>query len=322
MVGDKGRNLAEKRIVVTKTVWNGLTEAMSEFKFACPVCGQHITADSSTSGGQIQCPTCFQKIIVPQAPASGDAKFILSAAQVGKPRPVSANPDSALDPYRSSPARQSFMAAAVLLLLVGAAGATVFVFREKIFKSSATQTAPGTKQAENHADPIVPRTVYPIPTNFNWTLDLTNVDFPDVAASGSIHGSGFFCERATLTGGNLTMRQGKGKTSDLGFTVAFFAQQGEDLSRKTVEITADRIPPLPRVTLRWKDDQDKVISRNIPNGYALKVVFGEAANGRIPGKLYLCLPDESKSFIAGNFEADIRKPPPPKPKAPTKVTKQ
>ena len=43
-------------------------EAMSEFKFACPVCGQHITAGSSASGSQIVCPTCFQKIVVPQAP--------------------------------------------------------------------------------------------------------------------------------------------------------------------------------------------------------------------------------------------------------------
>src|SRR5439155_13404848 len=64
-----------------------LREAMSEFKFACPVCGQHITADSATSGTRLDCPTCFQKIIVPQAPASAGSKLIVSAVQVGKPRP-------------------------------------------------------------------------------------------------------------------------------------------------------------------------------------------------------------------------------------------
>src|SRR6187455_1535332 len=57
-------------------------QAMSEFKFACPVCGQHITADSATSGGELECPTCFRKIVVPQAPATPDTKLILSAAQV------------------------------------------------------------------------------------------------------------------------------------------------------------------------------------------------------------------------------------------------
>src|ERR1035441_7746205 len=81
-------------------------DAMSEIKFACPVCGQHITADSSTSGGQLECPTCFQKIVVPHAPGSGDSKFILSAAQVAKPRPTSADTESQLGPMRRS-ARQT-----------------------------------------------------------------------------------------------------------------------------------------------------------------------------------------------------------------------
>src|SRR5512143_3766686 len=80
---------------------------MSEFKFACPVCGQHITADASTTGGQIDCPTCFQKIVVPQAPASPDTKLILSAAQVAKARPAS--PEAALlDPGPPGPARPPF----------------------------------------------------------------------------------------------------------------------------------------------------------------------------------------------------------------------
>ena len=55
---------------------------MSEFKFACPVCGQHITADSSASGSQLDCPTCFRKIVVPQAPAA-ETKLLLSATQPG-----------------------------------------------------------------------------------------------------------------------------------------------------------------------------------------------------------------------------------------------
>ena len=45
-------------------------------------------------------------------------------------------------------------------------------------------------------------------------------------------------------------------------------------------------------------------------------VIGEAANGRMPGKIYICLPDENKSFVAGTFDAEIRKPPPPKPPKP------
>jgi len=49
---------------------------MSEFKFACPVCGQHVLCDSSQGGTVMQCPTCFQKIVAPHA--STNAKFILT----------------------------------------------------------------------------------------------------------------------------------------------------------------------------------------------------------------------------------------------------
>ena len=55
---------------------------MSEFKFACPVCGQHMKCDSSQGGSVMDCPTCFQKITAPQAPASDDQKFILTGTQV------------------------------------------------------------------------------------------------------------------------------------------------------------------------------------------------------------------------------------------------
>jgi hypothetical protein len=46
---------------------------MSEFKFSCPQCGQHIQCDSGYSGVQINCPACQQAIVVPQAPRSAAA---------------------------------------------------------------------------------------------------------------------------------------------------------------------------------------------------------------------------------------------------------
>jgi outer membrane lipoprotein-sorting protein len=41
---------------------------MPEFKFSCPQCGQHIQCDTGYAGAQINCPSCQQAIIVPQAP--------------------------------------------------------------------------------------------------------------------------------------------------------------------------------------------------------------------------------------------------------------
>jgi hypothetical protein len=284
---------------------------MSEFKFACPVCGQHITADSSTSGGHIECPTCFRKIVVPQAPASTDAKLIISASQADRPRPPQG---SHTQSELSARARKAFPFAATLLVLLVLGAALAFAFRDRFFKASTPLTQTTHSSTNDPGAPL--KKVYPIPTDLAWTLDLSKQSLPERTAVGSIHGDGFKCERATLQGGNLTLRQGRSGGPDLGVTVHLFAQQGEELSGKSIDVTPDRAPPLPRVVLRWKDDQGKSSNQSLNRGYALKLVFGEALNGRIPGRIYICLPDEAKSFVAGSFTAEIKKPSAPKPKQP------
>ena len=240
---------------------------MSEFKFRCSVCGQHITADSNMSGRQIECPTCFQKIVVPQAPASPDAKFILSAAQVGKPRPGS-DTLAQLGPLQTSPPRTSIPALVALLVLVCAAGAALYVFRDRILKFAHLSTPAGTNALPSKPIASVAiKTTYPIPTNFTWTLDLTNAVIPDTTAAGSIHGGGFLCEKAILRGGALSLNQGKTGPWDLGIALILFARRAEELSGKTVEIAPDR-PRAPRVVLRWKDEQQQSASEIINNGYA------------------------------------------------------
>jgi len=216
---------------------------------------------------------------------------------------------------------------AALLALVGGAGATIYIFRAKIFKPAVQQAKVGTNQTVKHKAVAASRVVHPIPTNISWTMDLTNAVMPEAIAAGSIHGSGFVCEKAILQGVaardsktpprcDLTLRQGKSGSPDLGVTIQLFAQQGEELGGQTVVIAPDRPSPVPNVVLRWKDDEDKAVNRNITDGYALKVIFGEPGDKHVPGKIYLSLPDENKSFVAGTFDAEIRKAPPPKPKQP------
>jgi DNA-directed RNA polymerase subunit RPC12/RpoP len=286
-------------------------EAMSEFKFACPVCGQHITVDSQTSGRQIECPTCFRKIVVPQAPALEDTKLILSAAQVGRPRPSSAEATSQLGPMQPASPRISLTPLVALVLLLGAVGAALFVFRGRIFKSAQGLAPAGTNALPQPAAAVALNTTYPVPTNITWALDLTNAAFPETTAAGSIHGSGFLCEKTILQGGLLSLSQGKTWPWDLAVALNLFARQGEELSGKTVQIDPVRINA-PAIVLRWKDARQQPATETTTGGYALRLVFGEATNGRMPGKIYICLPDAAKSVVAGTFDAEIRKSPPPK----------
>jgi DNA-directed RNA polymerase subunit RPC12/RpoP len=43
---------------------------MSDFKFTCPHCQQHLSADSSMVGSEVACPTCSGRLIVPEPPTS------------------------------------------------------------------------------------------------------------------------------------------------------------------------------------------------------------------------------------------------------------
>ena len=261
---------------------------MSEFKFACPVCGQHITADNSASGGQIECPTCFQKIIVPQAPASVDSKFILSASQVAKPRPTSAAAAPTPEIARPSSSRVSVPVIAAVVILLCVAGAVLFVFRDRLFKS----------------------------TRITWSLDLKKAVFPKTKAAGRIHGTSFAPDSAILQGGTLLLRQGKGQPPELGIIIGLRGWNGDDFAGRTVEVTPDQTAPVPRVTVRWKDDQQEPVKQDVTNGYALKLAFGQTADGHLPGQIYLCLPDEMKSVVAGTFDATLRKPKGSSPKGP------
>ncbi len=99
--------------------------SMSEFKYACPVCGQHMSCDSSQSGSVMECPTCFQKITVPQAPAAGDQKFILTGSKVSEKKySLPKDVGSGVTVEKKSPVT-AFLS---ILLILAATAAGVFFY--------------------------------------------------------------------------------------------------------------------------------------------------------------------------------------------------
>ena len=111
---------------------------MSEFKFACPVCGQRMAVESSASGAQVECPTCFQIIIVPKAPAEG-SKYQLSATQYLKP--VFLPP-----PVKAAPpvVHQRKYALLIFALILACAASVALLVREKIVQSQEEQASAAT----------------------------------------------------------------------------------------------------------------------------------------------------------------------------------
>jgi hypothetical protein len=88
----------------------------------------------------MECPMCFQRIIVPQAPAGDDVELIIKGSKATKRLATKPETNLGRPPAPRPPAKDSPVAGIAFVILLCAAIALAFVFREKIFKSAPTQT--------------------------------------------------------------------------------------------------------------------------------------------------------------------------------------
>jgi hypothetical protein len=281
---------------------------MSEFKFACPVCGQHITCDSAESGSQMECPTCYRKLVVPQAPTDESSKFILSAAQAGSKKPsaeIAPPPEIAKPP----PRWLSLVWAGLALGVI--AGAALAVIKLGGFKFSGP-SQPQTNLV--HAPP--PAGPKPTATDPRWRLELAHVTMSTNPVSGRVLGREFSLMHASVLNGSLSLWQGAKWPPDVGVGIVGPKHPAEAYAGKRFLLPTNFTDKPPRVILRTKDDQQQPVTQSVDSGYALRLEFDAITNGHLPGRIYLCTPDEAKSVVVGSFSAEIRLPPPPKPRPP------
>jgi len=292
---------------------------MSEFKYACPVCGQHMMCDSSQSGTVMECPTCFQKITAPQAPASDDAKFIITGTKVGE-RPVPKFPQTTSS---FAPAAKGFpgkLVVVIILIFIGVVVAYVYNGakfgmpgfgppNERDDKSVLTNES--NQSSAKTQTPPKPVVVAPPSSDTNWMLSLDGMtNFPDAPAAGRIHGQDFVAERVVLQNGTLMLREGRGGALTFGVEINFGGAQPEALAGQSLNVSTNA-PMAARVTMHWLDGGQSAME-DLEGGYALRLQFGQLAGNRLSGKIYFCAPDESKSYVAGTFNAQIRRPRPPR----------
>lgn len=269
---------------------------MSEFKYACPVCGQHIKCDVSQAGSVMECPTCFQKITVPQTSATDDPKFILTGTKVSD-RPPTKIPEA--NPYAATQVKGFSGAVVVLVIFLFVGIAVALVYHGTIFKSTAAPTS------QKYA-PVKPSVPAPPANDTNWLLNLAATVIPNSPVAGRIHGRNFIAEHVSFSNGTLIFRDGTHGPVTFGVTINFNGALAESLAGKNLNILADTNKSA-RVTLHWQTDTDTG-KDSFDINYALRLEFSALANNHLPGKIYLCTPDDEKSYLMGAFNADVRKP--------------
>jgi hypothetical protein len=256
----------------------------------------------------MECPTCFQKIIVPQAPTD-EQKFILTGIKVGGERPLPKGPDTGTFTHMPSKSISGVVVVVIIFLFIGAAVA--FVYHGTIFKKAAppegTNPPPPVAQGSTLSPAPTPppkKQAPPLPAppsnDTNWTLNLKGWKIPNSTAAGRVEGQDFICQRAYFSNGYLNLRNG-----DLGVTINFSGSAPEALAGKSLNVSTNAAAAA-RVSLRWKEG-DQTMHESFTNDYAMLLNFNGIQNNSISGNIYLCTSDEKKSYLAGTFNAEIRK---------------
>ena len=282
---------------------------MSEVKFACPVCGQHVTTDSRLCGSQMNCPTCFRALVIPNASSSGETKLVLSAAEAGKVR-------STIADAASQPARRPGTGVATRIapsLMAGLVLVIAAVMGSKWWANRASTRIPPSLDSDTAGGAVL------LSTAAHWTLDAKSIRISPGPASGWLNGRNFVSERETLRGSALTLRQGREWPPDLGVSIVLTAPPA---TGQTMDVRPDTQPPIPRIILRWKERDGTVETQTIRRAYALRLVFNEVTHDEASGSLFLALPTEEQGFVSGSFKAQRVRRPSREPDSPEPIVKQ
>ena len=144
------------------------------------------------------------------------------------------------------------------------------------------------------------------PDAAGWTLDLTNATIPDTLASGRITGRPFKTQAVELEFGSLVFRQGtmldkqefkldlrRPRLSDPTHHFSLF--DPAQFSGQTIIVSGQEpFGEQTRLSL-WPMDS------GMPDKYVMRLEFGELKDGKLPGRIYLCVLDRGKSFLCGKF---------------------
>lgn len=298
---------------------------MADFTFDCPACKQRIQIDDAWVGHNIQCPICNAQVVVPPntpaatslgkqlvpPPSGGASKLSAGATQVAR----SSNTGV---PIRNVHAKRGprenllkkIVSPILTLAILGVAVYFVWpmlpwVKAKREAEAAAAAEAEAAALAAAEAEAAKPKELPILPPV--WGLDVAAAVIPEGKVNGSVGGTNFAPDAVRLervgTSSVLTIRQGIGQSPDLGVQVYLRtnnpAGQSWTVAKDAKPAGVSQIIRLVKANPRYA-----ALKKPFPAGYALKLEFGQTTESNtVPGKIFLSLPDDEKTVVAGLFEA-------------------
>jgi hypothetical protein len=181
--------------------------------------------------------------------------------------------------------------------LAGATEVNVEAPREVTALSCVVLVRQAGREVGRHSAPLYIEGVSQPSGRSELSMDLKKkMDLADGPVAGKIAGADFQAEKVQLQTTGLTLQSGRDNIH-----LFLNIKPGKDV----YEYHPDDQPPRNRPSVHVH-----MTSANPPSvaayskDYVMRLEFGKEKDGKIPGRLYLCLPDETRSCIVGSFTLD------------------
>ena len=150
-------------------------------------------------------------------------------------------------------------------------------------------------------EPVAAHNQQTEPAPNGWTFDLSKMVYPGHPASGKLHGMDFTLKTASFRNGDLKLSSTNGMQLDV-------LRLDASIEGHSYEIQPDDAGSAnPHIRMTWNEG-GAIQTATFNKGYGMKLQFNQANNRTVSGRIYLCIPDASKSCVAGTFEAKLPKP--------------
>lgn len=144
-----------------------------------------------------------------------------------------------------------------------------------------------------------------------YSLDAAAARIPAGKVNGTISGTNFVVDTARVGFTQpyyvLSVSQGEDLNPERGVLVYFRVKPGETVAGQKVTVTPDQTGKgLPKVTKLWKTNPTSALrQKSYSSGYSLVLELGQPQGSILPGRVYVALPDQEKTVVAGQFFADV-----------------
>jgi dienelactone hydrolase len=144
-----------------------------------------------------------------------------------------------------------------------------------------------------------------------WTNKISDIkQIPDTEVAGTIDGIEFTLDQATFEHGRLVFTKGpkfRGPFCEAEVAITVTLDQDQDVSGQKLIINGRPRDHWHHIYMSAMRKDDKIPKGQFVNECVLFLEFGayDAKARTQPGRIYLCLPDRGKSYLAGAFEARV-----------------